>query len=248
MCKSHAHNMQRLRKKSFLCICGVRAAEILKDLFLYIAERLHKDCIEEKSKAFHNYGVFSNGKNKSFNKKLEKMWGSLPVSLVRLEIFCSTFYMDDFFLKFLSVQNIRSPELAIVSPVSLKLWSWSCKLSCCTYLFHVYSSLPCMLSSLQTLKKNGATSQDLVHWEKMTEVKRPTICNLDLRIILHSGKFLSIWAILRGFHVVKRVIYYYFMPPLYFQGKKKNSSITKNPSPMYRSVQFTVNNPVEMRL
>lgn len=44
-------------------------------------------------------------------------------------------------------------------------------------------------------------------------------------------------AILRGFHIVKRVIYYYFMPPLYFQDKKNNSSTTKNRSPMYRSVQ-----------
>lgn len=55
-------------------------------------------------------------------------------------------------------------------------------------------------------------------------------------------------AMLRGFRTVKRVIYYYFMAPLYFQDKKKNPSITKNRSPMYRSAQFRVNNPVEMCL
>lgn len=55
-------------------------------------------------------------------------------------------------------------------------------------------------------------------------------------------------AMLRGFHIVKRVIYCYFMAPFYFQDKKKNPSITKNRSSMYRSVQFRVNNPVEMCL
>lgn len=38
------------------------------------------------------------------------------------------------------------------------------------------------------------------------------------------------------------------MAPLHFQDSKKNLSITKNQSPMYRSVQFRVNNPAEMCL
>lgn len=65
MCKYH----KRLRQKSLLSICGVRATEMLKDLFLCVVERLHKDCSEEKSKVFRNYGVFSRRKNKSFNRK-----------------------------------------------------------------------------------------------------------------------------------------------------------------------------------
>lgn len=138
VCKHH----QRLRQKSFLSICGVIATEILKDLFLYIIERLHKDCIEEKSKVFCSYGEFSKRKNKSFNKKWEETWGSLPVSLVRLEIFCSTFYIDNFFFKGLSVQNIRSPELAIVSTVSLNQ-SEAEAVNCHTVLLYYVFTVDC---------------------------------------------------------------------------------------------------------
>lgn len=188
VCKDH----QKLRQKSILSSGGGRAVEILKDPSFI---QLKHSIMNTMKKALCNDGEFSNGEKKIVSSQNK-----------RGEVRKSPYITGQ--LRYL-LQYLLYWSLLIKSSVCLKdkeLWggshvhclfkparSTSCNPFCCTYISHVYSSLPRLLSSFQTLKKDGARSQDLILWEKMTEVKRrTTIRNLGLRLILHLGQFSSL--------------------------------------------------------